>query len=244
MFKVRHDETLEFTRRIQSALTPEEICSELLKITGQFGLDRLIAGTLPSPGLRPTAARAHILFAGWPSDWMRRYVARSYVYVDPVLQHIQDAPGAAFRWDEAEATSPDNRRRVEMLGEAREHGLAEGFAVPFVTLEGEVATVSFGGGRMDLPPTAAGLIHLIGIFAMGRAIQLDERRTRAQERLSDREVEVLRWASVGKTAWDTSVILNLAESTVKEHLGRAAAKLGVTNRTHAVAEAIRCGFIT
>ena len=174
---------------------------------------------------------------------MKRYVKRNYVYIDPVLRHVHAKPGSAFSWDDAELPGPPEQKRLVMLGEAREHGLAAGFAVPFVTLEGEIATVSFGGAHMDLPPVAAGLIHLVGIFAMGRAFQLQARPKRAHEKLSPREIEVLRWASIGKTAWDVSMILGIAESTVKEHLGRASAKLCANNKTHAIAEAMRAGLI-
>ena len=240
---IRHDDTLEFTRRIQSALTSAEVCEELLRVTRPFGLERLIAGTIPRPNLKPTSTRSLILFAGWPDPWLRRYVSRNYVYVDPVIGHVISRPGAAFSWEDAATEAGPSRQATTMMNEAREHGLAAGFAVPFVTLEGEIATVSFGGETMDLPPHAAGLIHLVGIFAMGRAFQLQARPRNAHERLSAREVEVLRWAAVGKTAWDVSVILGLAESTVKEHLARAGAKLGTTNKVHAVAEAMRCGLI-
>ena len=240
---IRHQDTLEFTRRIQSALTPSEVCEELLRVTRPFGLESLIAGTVPLPGLRPAAASSHILFAGWPNRWLKRYVARNYVYIDPVVDHVQRQPGAAFSWSEAATEAAPSRNRVLMMGEAREHGLAAGFAVPFVTLEGEIATVSFGGAAMDLPPQAAGLIHLVGIFAMGRAFQLQARPRHAHERLSEREIEVLRWTAVGKTAWDVSAILGIAESTVKEHLARASGKLGTTNKVHTIAEAIRCGLI-
>ena len=240
---IRHDDTLEFTRRIQSALTAAEVCDELLRVTQPFGLESLIAGTIPRPGLRPTSTRSHILFAGWPERWLKRYVDRNYVYIDPIVDHVMDKPGAAFSWSDAALQGDASRERMSMMGEAREHGLAAGFAVPFVTLEGEIAMVSFGGATMNLPPQAAGLIHLVGIFAMGRAFQLQARPRHAHERLSARELEVLRWTAVGKTAWDVSEILSIAESTVKEHLARASAKLGTTNKVHTIAEALRCGLI-
>ena len=210
---IRHDDTLEFTRRIQSALTAAEVCDELLRVTQPFGLESLIAGTIPN------------------------------VYIDPIVDHVMDKPGAAFSWSDAALQGDASRERMSMMGEAREHGLAAGFAVPFVTLEGEIAMVSFGGATMNLPPQAAGLIHLVGIFAMGRAFQLQARPRHAHERLSARELEVLRWTAVGKTAWDVSEILSIAESTVKEHLARASAKLGTTNKVHTIAEALRCGLI-
>ncbi len=37
-------------------------------------------------------------------------------------------------------------------------------------------------------------------------------------RLSEREMEVLRWAKIGKSNWEVSVILNISECTVKFHM--------------------------
>lgn len=63
-------------------------------------------------------------------------------------------------------------------------------------------------------------------------------------RLSNREKEVLKWAAVGKTAWETAQIMTVSNSTVNHHLYNACAKLQVTNKTHAVAKAIRAQIIT
>ncbi|UWR35156.1 helix-turn-helix domain-containing protein [Sulfitobacter sp. W027] len=63
-------------------------------------------------------------------------------------------------------------------------------------------------------------------------------------RLSNREKEVLKWAAVGKTAWETAQIMTVSNSTVNHHLYNACAKLEVVNKTHAVAKAIRAQIIT
>jgi LuxR family quorum sensing-dependent transcriptional regulator len=96
----RWDETVDFTRRIQLAPTAEAICDELLALTSRYGLKGLIAGTIPAPGLSPSAQKSHILFAGYPEAWMRRYVTRSYAYVDPILRQVVADPGTAFAWHE------------------------------------------------------------------------------------------------------------------------------------------------
>ena len=59
--------------------------------------------------------------------------------------------------------------------------------------------------------------------------------------LSSRELEVLRWLSLGKSAEDVAAILDLSISTVMFHCRSAAHKYGTLNRTHTVAEAFRRG---
>lgn len=61
--------------------------------------------------------------------------------------------------------------------------------------------------------------------------------------LSERERECLRWVSVGKTAWETAVILGLSRRTIEFHLKNAARKLGASNKVHATTTAIRLGLL-
>jgi DNA-binding CsgD family transcriptional regulator len=61
--------------------------------------------------------------------------------------------------------------------------------------------------------------------------------------LSARESECLRWASIGKTSWETACILGVSERTVNFHLGNTFLKLNVTNKQAAVAQAILQGLI-
>lgn len=61
--------------------------------------------------------------------------------------------------------------------------------------------------------------------------------------LSKREVECLRWAAIGKTDNEISVILSLSHATVRYHVQRAAEKLNAVNRSQAVFKAGQLGFL-
>jgi len=65
----------------------------------------------------------------------------------------------------------------------------------------------------------------------------------AEERLTDRENEVLTHLSQGMTTKQIASALNLGEETVKTHLARIYQKLGVSDRVQAVASAIRRGLV-
>jgi DNA-binding CsgD family transcriptional regulator len=60
--------------------------------------------------------------------------------------------------------------------------------------------------------------------------------------LSPRQQEVLQWTALGKTTWETSVIMKCAEPTVNYHLKQIFRRLGVNNKTHAVSRAIELGL--
>jgi DNA-binding NarL/FixJ family response regulator len=62
--------------------------------------------------------------------------------------------------------------------------------------------------------------------------------------LSERELQVLRGMSEGKTNPQISRELALSEATIKTHAHRIFRKLGVTDRAHAVACAFRRGLVS
>ncbi len=61
--------------------------------------------------------------------------------------------------------------------------------------------------------------------------------------LTSRERDILRWIRDGKGTWETSRILAISERTVKFHISNIMAKLDASNRSHAVAKALRFGLI-
>ena len=64
-----------------------------------------------------------------------------------------------------------------------------------------------------------------------------------QERLSDREVDVLRLVADGQSNKQIAWQLSLSIETIKSHLKSIFEKLGVDDRTHAVTVAVRRGYI-
>lgn len=62
-------------------------------------------------------------------------------------------------------------------------------------------------------------------------------------RLSKREVECLRWAAIGKTDREISLILTLSHATVRYHIQRAGEKLNAVNRSQSVFKAGQLGYL-
>ncbi|MBL7165643.1 MAG: response regulator transcription factor [Dehalococcoidales bacterium] len=69
------------------------------------------------------------------------------------------------------------------------------------------------------------------------------RQVQAPEALSDREVEVIKLMAEGAANKEIAVSLHISESTVKTHIQTIFQKLGVSERTGAVTQAIRKGII-
>lgn len=64
-----------------------------------------------------------------------------------------------------------------------------------------------------------------------------------QPKLSERELEVLRWSAAGKTALDCAKILSVSQSTINFHIRSVITKTNAANKAGAVAIAIMRGWI-
>jgi len=62
-------------------------------------------------------------------------------------------------------------------------------------------------------------------------------------RLSRREAECIRWASIGKTDEEIGEIISVCRSTVRYHISRAGEKLQSVNRTQTVFKATQLGYL-
>ncbi len=61
--------------------------------------------------------------------------------------------------------------------------------------------------------------------------------------LSKREVECLRWAAVGKTDFEISLIMSRSRATVRFHIHNASTKLDAVNRSQTLFKAAQLGYI-
>ena len=121
-----------------------------------------------------------------------------------------------------------------------------GVRVLVLTMHDDVATVAraVAAGAAGLVPKNAKrdeLFRAVEAIAGGGGY-LDEHLS--AERLTDRELDVLRLLSHGGSTRDIAQALVVSEETVKSHLGRIYQKLGVGDRTSAVALALRRGLVS
>lgn len=238
------DDTLEFIERVRDCASEEDICRALIDVTSQFGLTAVMAGTVPDPRLQRDEQRQHAILCEWPLEWLNRYVAHNYIEHDPVVAHMKHRPGPFF-WRDAARKVPPTRNALAVMGDAGEYNLRDGLALPLATLEGTPVLISLGGERTEMSPLEFQIVSLVAVYALGAAMMLRMGHKKVETvALTARERECLRWAAAGKSEWEISQILGISEHTSEKHLLHAKTKLGAVNRTQAVAEAIRRGYIS
>ena len=97
--------------------------------------------------------------------------------------------------------------------------------------------------------TAAELAHTVrhvyqGASVIAKVVQDEVDGHFPADKLSARELEVLRLAANGNSNRMIGAILTISEPTVKSHMSTVLVKLGASDRTHAVTLAIKRGYIT
>jgi DNA-binding CsgD family transcriptional regulator len=181
---------------------------------------------------------AQFIFRNWSKGWTRLSEQKglaSKSFVDA------EAPrrGVPFTWHDLRRSRPFSADEDLAWQEARAWGWRDGFVVPIHGPRGHVATVTMASMEPDLDLSATTRLHLqvMALCVHERCGRLrgDPTAPRPIDRLSDRELECLRWVAAGKTDWEIGKILSISAHTAKFHVDGARIKLDARTRAHAVA---------
>jgi len=183
------------------------------------------------------------LVSNYPEAWKKRYQEARYAEIDPTVQHARRSQAPIVWSDALFSSAPDLWR------EAQAHGLRYGWA--------QSAFDSCGvGGMLTLarssdPLTADELSRnevkmrwLVSTAHLSlKRVLMPTLMADPERGLTDREVEVLKWAADGKTSGEISKILVISVDTVNFHVKNAVTKLKTTNKTAAVVRAAMLGLL-
>jgi DNA-binding CsgD family transcriptional regulator len=89
-------------------------------------------------------------------------------------------------------------------------------------------------------------LQLLAVHAQETAVRLlvpEAVEIQYLPRLTEREIEILKWTAEGKSAWAVGQILNISEHNVKYHIKRILMKLAVGSKHQAAARAKALGLI-
>jgi DNA-binding CsgD family transcriptional regulator len=238
---------LQSFAELSSCESASELSDAIDRLTRQLGVSHwLYAIDLPLESDRPD----QFTLGGYPEAWVRRYLDKDYLRVDPIVAHCHDH-STPLQWVDAwrggtAVVHPQLQVVRQMFGEAGEFGLAAGVSIP---LHGPGVTwglMSFAGDARAGAELAQRLpqLHLLAHFVheAGRRFARAGAPVKVPS-LTRRERECLFWASAGKTSWEIGQLLNISERTVIFHLQNAAQKFGVSGRQAAVARAVSMGLI-
>lgn len=242
------DDILEISRSAFDFVDAIERISDQRLVMGRFehelrryGFHAWLITGLPNPGGRLDPL---MMLNGWPKGWTDLYTEQNLVHHDPVVAHCFRST-SPFEWADALYDPITNPKAKQVMERATDFRMKHGFCIPIHMADGFQAAVTMAGERVELEQRAKRALHLMGLYAYGKATELCGSKNVSSPRLlTKREREVLQWIAAGKTSWETSRILGVAESTVVAHIKAATDKYGVPNRVAAVVAALRRGEIS
>jgi LuxR family quorum sensing-dependent transcriptional regulator len=234
----------EYTEHVTVRRTPGEVLDDLHEVCSKSTpLSVLGAARLPlkvndwsSVQLGKTA----FLHSSAPPHWWDEYIAIARHQHDPGLMMAQ--------WSLIGFTWTEGLRMLDPIGCDRwafelalKHRMRDGLTCSV----GRRWLVAFWSrqpltGVLLLP--ARIILFAAASFAALRLEQLvepDPQRVGELNRITPRELAVLRSVAMGRQCQETARALGIGEETVRSHLKKAQGKLGARNRPHAVAEAMR-----
>src|SRR5215510_5773972 len=175
-----------------------------------------------------------------PIDWWTEYAAKAARGYDPGIMMAKTSL-MAYTWTET-------MQALEPIGIDRwpyELALKHGIRDALTCCVGQRWLVAYWSRQvlcnLLTHPLRILLIAAAG-FAAARFEQVtgdDPKRFGSHPRITPRELAVLRLVSLGMASNDIAKRLGIGEETVRSHLKKAQVKLGVRNRAHAAADAIR-----
>lgn len=228
-----------------------DVCLDLLADSaGELGFSCVIYDFAPVPRSHTGAMLVPnvLLTRNAPASFAALWCDAGYCRIDPVQQACLDS-SIPLVWshlgdDRAIAARPLTPEHQPVASYLKETRLTCGATVPIHLNSGGLATVTaicvdpepdfVRDARRQLG-TLSMLAHHTAAAILGR-LDRDARRCRAV-RLSEREIECLRWAAQGKTAQDIADILSRSLATICLHLNNATRKLDAQNRAQAIAHA-------
>ncbi len=234
----------EFIESLDRLSSQAELLAAFSRRVAPFGFTDFLITGLPSPLQK---LDQHIVLSGWSEEWFRRYMSMGYYTDDPMARHTRNTV-KPFLWSEVswQHGTATTSRSHQVMNEAQEFGLADGFSVPIYGMDGEQSCVTMGGRQLDIPPRGKEAISLMSMYLHHRCRALfkedrggRELGSKSRRRLTRRETECLTWIAVGKTDWEVGSILGITESTARQHIDNARMKLSAKTRTHAVACALQ-----
>lgn len=181
----------------------------------------------------------------YPASWNTEYEQKKFRDIDPIVAHCNQTMLPVLWSDELFSKVPS---MWEALGV---QGIQHGWSQSVQDDDSGLCSI-LSLARSHCPISAFELYENLGFSVfMGRHLHALAAQSLPKPppkklpaaHLSLREIDVLKLAADGKTAYESARILNLSARTINFHVQSAIEKLGVSNKISAVIAAAKAGYL-
>ena len=235
---VHLEESIEHLLRMQGNA---DVTLFLQSVMSRFELDHCVylARSLPD-----AESAGPVFLTTYPADWVARYMAQGYVYIDPVVK-LAERTILPVDWADIERKSGPVRR---LFRESRDFGVgAQGLTFNICGPRGDRAQFSVNSHlkNADWRLLRPELMREMQLFAHYLHQHMIERLCPdvTPVTLTRRETQTLSLAAQGYSAKDIARHLRISPAAVRAYLDSARYRLRAINRTHAAVKASKLGLI-
>ena len=224
-----------------------EAADAFAPVTSRAGLARFMrrlcaevgaeAYMLVEPSVGHGSRSVHVITSNWIYDALEELGTEGIARIIESAHAMgAGAPAHAITTATASFLSAEERRAL------RDHGHNELHCRKLSAGSATVFAVFSSSSLRDIDADAMMSAHMKCCYALSQFIAATGGRAMSDP-LSERERECLLWVSEGKTTDEVALILGVSSNTVNSYIAHAIQKFGASNRSMAIANAIRSGII-
>ncbi|MEO0329109.1 MAG: LuxR family transcriptional regulator [Pseudomonadota bacterium] len=230
-----------FLTALNDCETTYDIFRILRKICKAFEFNSFVAMRLP-PNSAVTLDEV-VIVTNWNPEMIRAYDSLNLLSTSPVISRLSQST-LPIRWyanvSNGERTGEVAKQSKELF---HEFDFISGIYFPTTDHRGNRGAIGYSSPKETLIEDQFPELYYLSQHIYEALIRIEGTAEIKRDILTDREIECLSWAAVGKTSAETSVILGISENTVNHYFTNAATKLDTVNKAHTVAKALRTGLL-
>lgn len=227
-----------FAEKCDRARSVAEIAEMFTREIRALGFSHSACASHVDPLHPPQGA---VMIVDYPKAWLERFSSMHYALRDPVyLTACRQA--FPFQWSDQRFRCDLDDDQLDILAEAADMGLLDGFTIPIHVPHALPASCSLAIGAEGVDPLNVRQAHWYALYAHEavRAL-LGELKPKARPILSRRERQCIQLLAAGKDDFAISVILGISEHTAHNYIRNAMHKFGVSTRMQAFVRSLRSG---
>lgn len=228
---------------LNNAENAETAFSLFTKTMEGFGYDR-ISYTLCTDHPSLNLPKQHGLSTSYPDDWMSHYVENSYLKTDPVVSQLLKSR-LPFYWDSVIDNLSKENESYKLMQDAEDAGVADGIGISFCTPFDEITGIGIARSKRQLKEQS--YENMAKIYFLTSYFHETYRNLACAQSsitLTSKQLDILSWASEGKTDDEIAELMNLSFHAIRYHWANIFNALTTFNKVHAVSKALRLKLIT
>lgn len=224
------DKLIDFEIAANECRNVQELGLEFQKLVSQYGAAASNANVIV--GADKYLDRG---FGCYPEAWTQRYQEQNYVGQDPVLSSIRRY-GTVGYWEEHLKRADISKSGAQVMGEAADFGLKDGYTRPVRALNGSVFLLCLYGERLDHSKEAQAIFRMAGnVFVEEGARLISKMKiTGTGPDLTSRQQEILKLRSNGWPYKEIAAEVGISPRTVEVHIRDARERLGAKSTSEAI----------